>query len=78
MTPDERQQSLTNARRACKQLVEYAAGEPVAIAREDIACLLFEFTRLDEKEQAQIKAGRASGKLGAKHGVKGGRPKKKA
>jgi len=69
MTKDERQQSLENARRACKQLVEYATGEPIAIAREDIAALLFEFQRLDAKEQKQIRAGKRYGKLG-------GRPRK--
>lgn len=74
MTREERELSLVSARRACLLLVEYTIGADMLILgdpqREHIACLLEEFGRLDAKERRQIDAG----KLGAKHGNKGGRP----
>lgn len=77
MTKEQRQESLINARRACLMLIEYAIGVNMLILgepqREAIASLIEEFGRLDGKERRQIEAG----KLGAKHGEKGGRPTKK-
>lgn len=78
MTKAEREESLINARRACLALVSYATGEAMVIIlganhREQIASLIEEFSRLDAKERRQ----REAGKLGAKHGRKGGRPVKK-
>lgn len=75
MTKPEREQSLINARRArewLRNVIVSVYGE----RRADMECLLAEFDRLDAKEQAQIKAGKRYGKLGAEHGHKGGRPKK--
>jgi len=72
MTSEDRQQSLVAARRACEWLDKHV---PVWVLdngsslRDEINCLIAEFTRLDGKEQAQAEAGR-------KHGHKGGRPKK--
>ncbi len=74
MTTTERQQSLAAARRAAWNMCDYARREmfPDDQMRIDIECLYAEFTRLDEKERNQAKAGAR----GAVHGVKGGRPKK--
>ena len=78
MTREEKEQSLINARQAVHFLMFYIVESQDVDGRikQDIACLLTEFKRLDEKEQAQIKAGKRYGKLGAEHGRKGGRPKK--
>lgn len=80
MTPTERQQSLENARRAYFFLKNYIESQiETPRLREEIACLLDEFDRLDKKEQKQIRAGskgKKYGVLGASHGAKGGRPRK--
>ena len=82
MTPAERQQSLENARKAIAYLKSWILpelGEQGSVLYEYQACLVAEFERLDAKEQKQIRAGskgRKYGKLGAVHGVKGGRPRK--
>lgn len=78
VTKDERQQQLINAREACEWVRRYTATIVWinASLKERLERLIAGFELLDAKEQAQIKAGRASGKLGAKHGVKGGRPRK--
>jgi len=71
MNKDEREQSLINARLACEWLDGLFAG--------NVQCLVNEFKRLDEQEQARIKGGakgKKYGPLGAVHGMKGGRPKK--
>lgn len=78
MTKAEREKSLVSARLACLALAPYAIGNSAAIVlgdfhREQIACLLEEFGRLDNKERRQ----REAGSLGAVHGAKGGRPSKK-
>jgi len=78
MNKDEREQSLINARIAYKWLKEYIVRLE-GPTHNQIACLLFEFNRLDEQEQARIKGGakgKKYGPLGAVHGMKGGRPKK--
>jgi hypothetical protein len=80
MTTIDRQQSLAAARDAAHFLKLYIQTEIVGERlRAEIGCLLDEFERLDAKEQAQIAAGakgKEYGKLGAKHGKKGGRPRK--
>jgi hypothetical protein len=82
MTPAERQQSLTAARRACELLenyIDYAMRRLEEAphrqfeypANEDLSlinCLVDEFKRLDTKEQAQANAGREAGHLGAEFG----------
>jgi hypothetical protein len=60
MTNSNRRQSLINARRACEWLREYAAEECASVIlrynwqREEIACLISEFTRLDSAERAKL------------------------
>lgn len=73
MTREERQQSLTNARRACELLASFAANDDQSLflkqsKRKYIAALLVEFKRLDDKEKLQAAQGN--------HGAKGGRPRK--
>jgi hypothetical protein len=75
MTPEERQQSLAAARRACEWLEEYLQLAPQSmlgnlIAWESVRELMAGFEILDAKEQAQVAAG--------EHGHRGGRPKKTA
>jgi len=76
VTTDERRQSLAAARRACEWLNSYISI--YSPHREEIECLITEFTRLDAKEQLQAVAGRAAGHMGAEYGRLGGRPKKAA
>lgn len=74
MTKEERQQSLTNARRAVRWLGDFLKFPPLPDAvKQEVGFLIAGFELLDAKEQAQIKAGN----LGATHGKKGGRPKTK-
>lgn len=71
MTTTKRQQSLAAARSAAHFLKLYIQTEIVdERLRAEIACLLDEFTRLDDKERKQAAQG--------KHGARGGRPKTKA
>jgi len=80
MTPEERQQSLAAARRACEYLREnlfhiQGLPEPLLWHFERLA---EEFTRLDAGEEKRNEAGRESGHLGAQYGHLGGRPRKTA
>lgn len=68
MTTEERQQSLTNARKAAEWLKGYLKGFSHEPFEQEVAALLKGFDILDTKEKKQAKQG--------KHGVKGGRPKK--
>ena len=72
MTPDERQQSLENARIAYDWLTGYLTGDMEHYLRERIVNLMAGFKLLDDKEQNQIKAGGKGGKFGKL----GGRPRK--
>lgn len=78
MTKEEHKKSLVNARRACLMLVGYAVGEYYTLIldesqREEVACLLEEFGRLDKKERKQAE----SGKKGAAYGNKEPAPGKR-
>lgn len=75
MTKDERQQSLANARLAC-ELLTGQIDSFFGSYGDKVKCLIAEFCRLDTGEQKRNEAGRKFGKLGAKHGKKGGRPRK--
>lgn len=77
MTIEERQQSLAAARDAYKWLKDHLVHTPHEPLQGPILCLLKGFEILDAKEQKQIKAGKKYGKLGAAHGKKGGRPRKR-
>jgi len=58
MTKEERQQSLENARRACEWLDGIKTRLPIKQFTEfasDIQSLVFEFSRLDAKEQKQTR-----------------------
>jgi hypothetical protein len=78
MTPAERQQSLTAARRAAHFLGKYIASQiETATLREEITCLLAEFTRLDAGEQKRNEAGAKQRRLNAQYGHLGGRPRGK-
>lgn len=73
MTNRTTEQQLENARLAINLL-------EVPIARltpEQVEDLIAQFRRLDAGERARNEAGRKYGHLGAEHGKKGGRPKKK-
>jgi hypothetical protein len=78
MTPDERAQSLTNARLACECVTRYMATAASVNGRlkELVEDIIAGFELLDAKEQKQAEAGREFGHLGKKHGSKGGRPRK--
>jgi len=55
MTPEERQQSLADARRACEWLDKHVPTWELdrgSSLRDEINCLIAEFTRLDAKEEA--------------------------
>lgn len=75
MTNTERQQSLINARLACEWLGGHVLGQLEGPTHNQLACLLYEFTRLDEGEQKRNAAGREFGHLGKQYGKKGGRPR---
>jgi len=89
MTPEQRQQSLAAARRACERLSGYKfSTKEICKFQQDtspslgffaynleelIDHLITGFQLLDAKEQKQIKGGAK----GAKFGKRGGRPKTK-
>lgn len=84
MTKEERQQSLINARLACKWFRRVADELPPGQARSEVECLIAEFERLDAGEQARNAAGRTHGHkggefghLGKEHGNKPPAPGKK-